>query len=301
MLQLANRSAYAVRFLVLPDRRGADAAVLIIQGSFRLGDGKRLDIQAPLVDADAWAGEPGASALVEASDIALEKPSTDVLLEGIARPEGGRAQPTFTTAFAVGPVRKTVRVVGPRAWRKTWFGERAGAPQPVDAVPLTWDQTEVGDRPPALEHPERPVARRGRAPEAWGGCGPIPGTWQPRRVHAGTYDERWQRTRAPWLPEDFDPRFFQVAPPDQIAPTHLQGGEPVELWGCHPAGNFRGALPTRRPVCAFDVDGAVQRPMLRLDTVRLRPEADEVRLVWRTTLPLGRKVLRLRTIEVADG
>ena len=54
---------------------------------------------------------------------------------------------------------------------------------------------------------------------------PIAPSWLPRRAFAGTYDERWQRARAPYLPDDFDPRFFQCAAPEFAFDRYLQAGE----------------------------------------------------------------------------
>ena len=300
MLQLANRTPYAFRLSVLPDQRGVESAVIMVQGTFRLGSGMVAEQQAPLHLVDVWAGEPGVSPLREASDVALAKPATDVLLTGVARPPGGTSSPSFQVAFAIGPVRKQIAVCGPRMWHRGWFGERATAPSPVAEVPLQWSAAEVGALPPQLMHPQRPVVRRRGAPAAWGGCGPIPPTWAPRVGHAGTYDQAWQRTRAPWLPNDFDARFFQLAPPDQIAPGHLVGGEPITLHGCHPAGDFTGAIPRRHLTLVCDISGSISRPPLALDTIRLLPELDEVRLVWRSVLPLGAQVLRLRQVELGE-
>ena len=75
---------------------------------------------------------------------------------------------------------------------------------------------------------------------------PICAHWMPRRQYAGTYDARWEQSRAPYLPADFDPRFFQVAPADQVVPGYLTGGEPVELFGVSPWGPVRFTLPRER-------------------------------------------------------
>src|SRR4029079_407151 len=40
------------------------------------------------------------------------------------------------------------------------------------------------------------------------GFGFIAPTWEPRKRHAGTYDQTWQDTRCPLLPADFSPRFY---------------------------------------------------------------------------------------------
>ena len=61
------------------------------------------------------------------------------------------------------------------------------------------------------------------------GFGPIARHWEPRVRWAGTYDKRWQRTRKPLLPDDFDDRFHQCAPEDQQVDGGLIGGELVEL------------------------------------------------------------------------
>jgi hypothetical protein len=83
---------------------------------------------------------------------------------------------------------------------------------------------DVEGRPlPNLEHPRRRIQRpTDQAPPV--GFGPLAPTWEPRTTYAGTYDARWQEEDSPYLPADFDSRFFQVAPEDQRFPR-FKGGE----------------------------------------------------------------------------
>lgn len=312
MLQLRNHTPFVARLLILPNADGIESAVVVVQGTFRLsaGEGDRLrDTQAPLIEADAYVGEPGASPLREASDLTLAKPGTDVLLEGAAHAPHGRAAATFCASFAVGPLHKTVRVLGSREWQRTWVGMRTTDPVPVLSVPLSWAEalahapTLPGKNAqlPRLEHPDRPVLRQRRRPPPWGGCGPIPPAWSPRREHAGTYDQTWQRERAPFLPLDFSPHFLHVAPPDQVTATPLCGGEQIALVNCRASGDLQTTVPRCALTVVCRVSGSEQRPPLHLDTVRLLPDADEIRLVWRAVLPLGRRVLELQQVEVTHG
>ena len=45
--------------------------------------------------------------------------------------------------------------------------------------------------------------------------GPIGRGWPSRIRHAGTYDQDWIDNVFPFLPADFDTRYFQCAPEDQ--------------------------------------------------------------------------------------
>jgi hypothetical protein len=65
----------------------------------------------------------------------------------------------------------------------------------------------------------------------------------PRVAYAGTYDERWQKSRAPLVPDDYDPRFSVAAAEGLSAETGLRGGEPVELVNLTPNGRLRFTLP----------------------------------------------------------
>ena len=77
---------------------------------------------------------------------------------------------------------------------------------------------------PNLEDPAAPLEQIGQTPPP--AClAPIAPSWLPRRLFAGTYDERWQRTRAPYLPDDFDPRFFASAGSSVCSQT-------ATLWPC---------------------------------------------------------------------
>jgi len=64
----------------------------------------------------------------------------------------------------------------------------------------------------------------------------------PRFNSAGTYDQRWEEQRAPYLPDDFDERFYQSAPEDQQIP-YLQGRERVVLVNLSPQELVMFTLP----------------------------------------------------------
>jgi len=297
VLQLVNSTGFSARLLVLPDRHGCDAALVIIKGAFSLRDGRRMEVHPVVVEADVWDGEPGSSPLIEASDIALEKPATDVLLCGSAYAPGAVAQATVEVNFSVGTVRKSLVVCGARTWKKTWFGERPSPPEPFTVQPITW--TTDDSVPPMVEDPQRPTGRRKATREAWG-CGPVPATWDSRREHAGTYDAAWQRDRAPFLPADFNPRFFCVAPPDQQVAGYLRGGEAIELVNCTPDGLRRAVVPTVAMHCQAFTGSTAQDLPLRLDTVVLRPDSEQIDLTWRGLLPMGRKILTLTRVQIDD-
>ena len=42
--------------------------------------------------------------------------------------------------------------------------------------------------------------------------GPVGRSWQPRIRWAGTYDQKWMDEKFPFLPEDFDERYYQCRP-----------------------------------------------------------------------------------------
>jgi len=48
--------------------------------------------------------------------------------------------------------------------------------------------------------------------------------WEPRYKLAGTYDQKWLDDVFPFLPADFDERYYQAAPEDQQVPW-LKGGD----------------------------------------------------------------------------
>lgn len=329
MLQLRNDTGLAAAVFASPDIRGVDSLYTVVKGTFDLSRGLALaEEQAPVAMMDEYHGEPGQSSIRVAADIALVKPATDVLLLGHAYAPGGR--PAFYTdvSLVVGPVHKVVRVFGDRTWMSSGVGYSISTPEPFERVPLVWERAyggtdATGDVPaaeprnpvgagfrarddgtldglplPNLEDPYDPITSWKQRP-APAGFAPVAPHWEPRRSFAGTYDAAWQEKRAPYLPQDFDVRFFQVAPPGLVAPGYLQGGEPVEVRGATPDGLLSFRLPQVSVETTYVVDGSrVVRPA-PLDTVIIEPDAQRVILVWRSSLDCDRKLLRVRQIEVA--
>jgi hypothetical protein len=328
MLQFKNTTPLVGAIFLLPDPHGIDTLFTVVKGTFTLnGKVTIADEQVPVALEEKYHGDPGSSSLCAASDVGLAKPSTDVLMIGHAHSTGGRPATQVDVSLSVGPVRKVVRVVGDRTWRTGDGGDGMSHPQPFTRMPLVWERAYGGcdrngegaaseprnpvgagfrlgdgERPlnglrlPNLEDPTAPIStwKDRPAPACFA---PVASFWEPRRSFAGTYDTRWQEERAPFLPADFDSRFFQLAPPGLVAPTYLQGTEPVEVRGATPSGVLRFQLPGIRVQVTYLLDHSPQVRPANLDLVLIEPDAARLVLVWRAVLPCDKKALRVREVR----
>jgi hypothetical protein len=151
---------------------------------------------------------------------------------------------------------------------------------------------------PNLERPERMITSRRDRPEPIG-LGHVGRSWAQRLAYAGTYDARWRDERAPFLPANFDSRYFQSAPADQQFP-HFQGGEQIRCVHMAEEPVVKYVIPSLRiPVRFHFVDREVEQIAV-LDTVSLEPHLALATLVWRTRVPLGKKLNALQRISVGE-
>jgi hypothetical protein len=314
---------------VFPNPAGVETVYGAVKATFDLSSGtpKLADKQAKFLPADVFWADPAASSLRAAADLTLSKPATDVLLTGraIANDAVGR----MDVRLRVGHLSRTLRVFGKRQWVKRGEDWAITDPEPFTRMPLRWElafggqSVPVDGKPPEYE-PRNPVglgfigsdetAIEGRAlpnledpahsitkpqDRPTPGCfAPVAPIWMPRRGYAGTYDDAWQRTRAPFLPKDFGPRYFNVAPPELVAPGYLVGGEAVEVSGCTAGAALRFALPKLTLSLSWDFDGREIEGQARLDTVLIEPDEARLQMVWRAALAVDKKVLRMRRFEV---
>ncbi len=339
MLQITNNTPFAATLTVFPDPDGIETVYAVVKASFQFTPEGLVPLlpAVPLLATDVYWGEPAASSLRAAGEIALLKTATDVLLSGRAIAPHGDTR-IADVGLMVGPVRRVIRVFGDRRWERALGGWRISEPQPWSRMPIRWELAFGGVAPSRAgsvpEHePRNPVGRGFVA----SGCDPVEGlalpnledpqalikspedrpvpvclapiapTWMPRRTFAGTYDQAWMTGRAPYLPTDFDPRYFQVAPPELIAPGFLGGGEPVRLMGFTLGDPLSFELPQCGLEVVCDFDGAKQSPPPQLETVLIETDAGRVQMLWRSALAVDKKLLKLRRVTVnsrtwaADG
>ena len=305
MLQLKNETPFVPSIAVFPNQHGIDTLYVTVKATFDLG--ARVDVsqqQQPVRMADEWWGEPGHSSLKYASEIHLSKPSTDVIVVGDACLPGRRPVQQLDVAVSVGDRSKILRVFGDRVWERGFFGINISTPQMFETMPLVYERAfggvhvinatnnEVlfeehnsvgkgfagkrsnkeieGMALPNLEDPAQLISQpKDRpAPACFGFVAP---SWLPRKSFAGTYDADWQKTRAPYLPADFDMRFFNVASPGLQMQQFLRGGEAVEIVNMSPDGPVRFTLPHCELTANIRVAGQVVRPKLALETVLIEP------------------------------
>src|SRR5262245_5566504 len=241
----------AVQLIPYFETTGAPVAIVIIKETFIVDRRQRVDrlgdAEIRLVDEPWEPDKPETSSTRLPSDVCLRKPSTDVLVIGHAQPPDGARVRSLDVMMRVGPLEKAVRVNGTRVWFQGARGLTLSKPEPFESVPLRWELafggSDFSDPKQPLEEPRNPVGRGvvRQARDLLNQPGPqiedprdpiadsrkpVPvGTaalgrhWEPRRRFVGTYDDKWMKDRMPLPPHDFDDRFNQVAPVDQIAPA----------------------------------------------------------------------------------
>ncbi len=128
--------------------------------------------------------------------------------------------------------------------------------------------------------------------------GPLGRGWQPRLAYAGTYDQRWQDEVFPFLPADFDDRYYQAAPEDQQI-DFPKGGDELVLVNLTPEGRARLRLPILAvPVTFLPRDGGPAPADPVLDTIVIEPDRRRLTLSWRASRPLRRNIFELGEVLV---
>lgn len=329
-MELFNLTPFVAERFVFLDSTGLEVLLIVVKGTFAWEHGRAIaaPAQEPVTLADAYRGEPARTSVRLASDLVPFKPATDVLLAGFAYPQR-RSQTEGRVALRLGKLAKEVRVIGDRVWGRTLGVSSISSPQPFQRIELTYERAFGGSddsnpdiperceenpvgrgfraarskRPlegtplPNLEHPAQPVRAPSDRPPPQG-FGPVAPHWRPRARHAGTYDTDWVRETLPFLPADFDDRYYLVAPPDQRHDPYVRGGEPVRIEGATPEGIWELAIPQVRPGLIVKVGGKKETPACACDTVSLNCEQKLLTLVWRARLVVQGRVPHVQWIKV---
>jgi hypothetical protein len=324
-VELINQTPFAAERLVTGDGDGRELLVVLAKATYELGSGQ--PVLAERADglrlADEYRGEPGKTSLRFAAEAAWFKPAAEVLVIGSARTRP-HERSEAVVSLRVGRVRKAVRVIGDRTRGRS--GITVSEPEPFTEMPLVYERAYGGSDPtaePPAAWPENPVGigfrSRGSLLPLAGtvlpnledlsdpgaartlGFGPLAPSWWPRAGYAGTYGADWQRERMPLLPADFDARFHQTAPADQVLPGYLEGGEPLSLTMVRPdGGGYSFALPTFAPVAVLRLGGERSVLPLRCDSIMLDTDAERLWLVARAAVSVHGRLDELAWIKLEE-
>jgi hypothetical protein len=137
------------------------------------------------------------------------------------------------------------------------------------------------------------------------GWGPVARWWSPRVQRQGSYDDAWMQDFQSHdyadYPKDFQYTFFNCAPADQMIEGALRGDEYIEL-----AGVFadRQTLKMQLPgwqlsAHSWNQEGKQLEGKLRLDTVHVDLDSQQVQLTWRLTLDHAQQI-HTTTIDLIE-
>lgn len=312
---------------------GAVLAVVLLKEAFavdRRGAPQRTnDAVIHRVDVPWDEDAPEASSIRFPCDVCVNKPATDVVVVGSAMAAYATRQTTLDVGVEVGPLRRAVRVFGPRVWYRGAWGMALSEPTSFESVPLRWElawggadfsdparPVEEGRNPlgrgvvadpatlehklgPQIEDPDDLLQTHRTAPPP-AGLAAVGRNFLPRRGFVGTADERWLRERMPLPPADFDDRFHQVAAPGLTAPGRLRGGEPVLVTNMGAQGPLAFELPRLSFFAGMRRRGEMVESPPVLDTVTLLPNERRVEMTWRAVFTLPRDPRAVEFVQVHE-
>lgn len=329
-----NTSPFLAEVFVAIDKGGVKSLVVVVRATFAVGhDGGATvhEQQTPFVFADAHHADPETTAVASEMDFAPVKPRAEVLLNAQAIAPGGTPVEALEVAL-VGPgLTKRAIVTGERFWTRGPLGLRPTAPRPFQRMPLAWHlafggadnsdddprkhrcelrnpigagfhvnaRTLEGVALPCIEHPEHRLRAWSDRPEPIG-FGPVSRFASMRLKYAGTYDQDWLENVRPFLPQNFDDRYFQAAPECQQFDGLRPGTEFVCI-NMSTEGRFAVRVPRLNVTAKFLLDDRKVIKTVRADTLILEPHERRIVLVGRTAMVLPRKFTRLREVEIESG
>ena len=334
--ELKSQLSIPIGIQHLSNTSGIPVAVAIAKATFMIRQDTLLatENQIPIFPTGRPLAEPGKSSYIYEPESSYFKPNTDIILVGAACPPEGAAT-SVNVEFSVGAYLKRAVVYGDRWWERGFLGPRLSDPEPFESIPLTyerafggWDRSNpnpdkhtleprnpvgVGfqrefksdeDRLPApnIEDPRNLISSMSSRPKPVG-FGFTSPDWHPRASLAGTFDSVWEQTRAPLLPSDFNPLFFNAASEGLVTKGYLSGDESVRLVNCARQPLLEFSLPAvPPPVCRFKIRGQAEQLLSGpLDTVVVNTIENIVTLTWRCHVPLPRGPESLLELHVGSG
>jgi hypothetical protein len=333
--QLANLTPYQAERTWFVDKDGRNHWSVAVKGTFQVSPSGAVSVaeeQEKMLLMPKYWEAAGTSSVRWESDMIGPKGRTDVLVNGSAYAPAGRPAASVDISLRVGnEINKTLRVYGNRWWRLGVVRLRASAPEPFSVMAVKYEaafggfdrgaadplqhrldgRNPVGtgffidsahamsQRLPNLEHPATPISGWDDRP-APAGFGAIACDWSPRRELAGTYDEAWLKERFPLWARDFDPRYFQAAPPDQQSQGYLRGGEVLQLTNMTPQGVWRFELP--RTYLSFVTKFGRERVNhhANISAVVLEPDRNRVIVSWQTFLSCHHRADELDSTAIRE-
>lgn len=331
---IRNNTPFAFEPLFLFDEDGRALMSAISKATYIFDEKNRLSLskaQASVNWEGEYRGDPDCSSYRYEPETAFFKPATDVVLIGSACAHRSRTT-EIDVGFQVGNIKKAIRVIGDRIWEKSMGIVTMTDPEPFEKMPLAfersfggWDRShadpkkhtfepknpvgtgfrdhqgrfEEGIHLPNLENPIQRIKSYGDRPPPTGFGFHSP-HWESRSAFAGTYDEKWGSERMPLLPTDFDRRFFNAAPPDQIVPGFLKGDEQVVVTNASLNGRIAFHLPhVNPPICKIELRGNHKHELrTNLDTVIVNADDNLLFLIWRVYVMLKSGPHDVVSIEV---
>lgn len=325
-MEKINRTPYALEATVVLDRKGREALLVIVKGTFDFAPGASRVAEEPgaVVFADEYRDDPASSSIRVATDMLPPRPQTGVTLEGHAVcPDGQTGK--MNVGLKLGSLQQVAVVYGNRVGF-----QNVDKPEPFERMPLTWENAfggwdrshdkekhhaGVDENPvgkgflagksqlsprevalPNIEHPSQSLrAAFESVPSV--GFGPVAPAWLPRRNHAGTYDETWQRERSPLLPDDFDDRFLQAAPGALTADGYLDGNENCVLLGMTEEGRIEFPLVAEAPTVGVRLHGAGIRSQPKLESIHIDADARQYAVTWKSMVNIQGRLEALLNVE----
>jgi hypothetical protein len=334
MWVIRNQTPYAVDRTWVQDKDANKLWLVAVKATFDIlqdGSTRLSEEQEPPLKLGSHVGEPNQSSLLYEADLFGVKANTDVLVNGSAYSPNGRRVTSVDVELAVGPIRKRLRVSGERVWENALGGPSMSSPERFDSMPIRyerafggWDRVAedplehrmdarnpigtgfttqpshcLGSRAPNVEFPSELISSWSDRPQP-AGFGPVECHWSPRRELAGTYDEKWRKSRFPLWAEDFDQRYNNCAPADQQVPGFLRGGETVELTNLSPSSRLVFPLPRVYPFFRTRFGQEQVEHRARLSTVIIEPDFPRVIMTWQTSLICNHRVDELDSTVVTE-
>lgn len=311
-MEILNNTNFTFAYIPGRVKYPAYSLTVVIKGTFDLVHGKPVVLSdeqlyptgdEPYPDDDEGTGSPRYE-----SDFSFYKPRADLMLVGKCHAPGGTPVRLLNASFQVGDKTKSVKVFGKRAWVGTT--KQMTDPAPFTEMDLRYENAYGGKdftrNPVGKGH--RPVETNGKS-EWWlpniedlrypirsttteqppAGFAPLGRMWNDRFKKLGTYDEKWEKTRWPWFPGDFEWSYFNAAPNDMQYNGFLRGDEKLQFINLHPEQpHYKSQLPGIRPRCFIkkstdekNASGVFNEIPLNLDTLWVDIENEKVILVWR--------------------